>query len=61
MSRITLLLTPPVFDGDEERTYNARLLYVILWTLIPLITLVGLAGTIVLPGTVQRWFLYSRA
>ena len=59
MSRITLLLTPPVFDVDEERTYNARLLYVILWTLIPLITLVGLAATIVLPVTVQRWLLLA--
>ena len=59
MNRITLLLTPPVFEGDEERTHHARLLYVILWTLILAITLLALSANFVLPGTILRWLVLA--
>ena len=54
MNHITPLLTPLVFESNEEQTHNARLLYMILWTLILLVTLVGLGGIIVLPENTPR-------
>ena len=47
------LLTPPVFE-DEEKTQTARLLHVILWTLILAVTSIATMGIILVPEYVIR-------
>ncbi len=56
---IDAIAISPVF-ADEEKTYTARLLYMILWTYMlaaPFMLLIGIA----LPGTLLRWVLFNAA
>jgi PAS domain S-box-containing protein len=48
---------PPIYE-DEEKTRNARLLHLILFMLPPILLLVGLLATLVLPKNGPHWLLF---
>lgn len=52
-------LSPPFFEGDEERTYQARLLYVILWTQMLAFGFLPIAVILVLPEITIRFLLLT--
>ena len=45
---------PPIFE-DEEKTNTARLLHLILYILLPSLTLVGILTMLALPQNAPRW------
>ena len=54
---IKSIITPPVFEGDETKTRNAKLLYTICWaTTIP-ITIYIPVHLVTMPQTASRLFL----
>ena len=57
MNLIISLRTAPVFEGDEERTQNARLLHVIVWVFMMPVTVILAIGTLVLPENTLHWLL----
>jgi GAF domain-containing protein len=52
LTRIRQLLTPPVFEGDDDRTRVAGLLNIILLSILAIATAIGIAGPFVLPAPV---------
>jgi len=59
LEKFRKFFSAPEFEGDEERTHAARLLYVIAWTLIVSITLLEISAAIVLPENTTRFLLLA--
>lgn len=57
IARLIYIIKPPIFEGDETKTRNAKLLYTICWaTTIP-VTIYIPVHLITMPQTASRLFL----